>query len=67
MCTNSFSLSDTKKLVNILQSKYGLKKVAIHSAVSLNQYNIYIPKSDLTVLIPIILPYMHPIFSKAEN
>ena len=62
LCTNSFSLSDTKKLVNILQSKFGLKKIAIHSAGALNQYNIYIPKSNLPILIPIISPYVHRIF-----
>jgi hypothetical protein len=61
LCTNSFSLSDVKKLVKILETKYGLK-VAIHSTGSLNQYNIYIPKSNLPILIPIVLPHMHAKF-----
>jgi len=61
LCTNCFSLSDAKKLVKILEIKYGLK-VTIHSAGALNQYNIYIPKSNLPILIPIILPHIHPIF-----
>ena len=61
LSTNSFSLSDAKKLVKILETKYGLK-VAIHSTGSLNQYNIYLPKSNLPVLIPIVLPYMHAKF-----
>jgi hypothetical protein len=50
---NSFSLSDVKYLVSILENKYGLK-VAIHSAGALNQYNINIPKSNLPILIPIV-------------
>ena len=41
LCTNCFTLSDVKKLVSILESKYKLN-LAIHSAGSLNQYNIYI-------------------------
>ena len=62
LSTNSFSLSDIKKLVKILETKYGLNNIAIHSAGSLDQYNIYIPKSNLPVLIPIVLPYMHAKF-----
>ena len=62
LCTNSFSLCDIKFLVNILETKYGLKKVAIYSAGSLNQYYIYIPKSNFPALIPIILPHIHPMF-----
>ena len=40
LCTNCFTLSDIKKLVNILENKYKLK-VAIHATGVLNQYNIY--------------------------
>lgn len=61
LSTNCFSLSDVKKLVNILETKY-LLKLAIHSAGALNQYNIYIPKSNLPILIPLISPYIHPYF-----
>lgn len=61
LCTNSFSLSDVKKLVYILETRYKLK-LAIHSAGSLNQYNIYIPKVNLPILIPLISPYLHPYF-----
>lgn len=61
LCTNCFILSDVKQLVNILEAKYKLK-LAIHSAGSLNQYNIYIPKSNLPILIPLIIPYLHPYF-----
>ena len=61
LCTNCFSLSDLKKLINILETKYGLN-LAIHSAGSLNQYYIYIPKSNLFILIPLVSPYLHPYF-----
>jgi hypothetical protein len=61
LCTNCFSLSDVKRLKNILEIKYKLK-LAIHSAGSLNQNNIYIPKSNLPILIPLVSPYLHPYF-----
>ena len=61
LCTNCFSLSDVKRLKNILEIKYKLK-LAIHSAGYLNQYNIYIPKSNLPILIPLVSPYLHPYF-----
>jgi len=44
LSTNCFRLSEVKTLVYILKTKYKLK-VAIHSAGSLNQYNIYIFKN----------------------
>jgi len=70
MATNCFSLSDVKRLSSILEKKYGLS-VAIHSCSPprrggekgvLNQYNIYIPKKNLPILIPIVEPHMHPYF-----
>ena len=61
LCTNCFSLSNIKRLVKILETKYKLK-LAIHSAGSLNQYNIYIPKSNLFILKPLVMPYLHPYF-----
>ena len=61
LSTNCFTLSDVKKLVSILENKYKLN-LAIHSTGAVNQYNIYIPKSNLPVLIPLISPYLHPYF-----
>lgn len=61
LCTNCFTLSGVKILVNVLENKYKLK-LAIHSAGSLNQYNIYIPKSNLPILIPLVSSYIHPYF-----
>jgi hypothetical protein len=61
LCTNCFTLKETKKLVKILENKYNLN-LSIHSAGAINQYNIYIPKSNLPVLIPLVSPYIHPYF-----
>ena len=61
LCTNFFTLKETKFLVSILENKYNLK-LAIHSAGAIDQYNIYIPKKNMPILIPLVLPYMHPYF-----
>lgn len=66
LCTDCFSLSDVKILVNILETKYGLK-ASIVKAGSLNQYGIYLPKSNLSILKPLILPYLHPYFYYKVN
>jgi hypothetical protein len=61
LSTNCFKLNDVKRLKSILENKYKLK-ISIHSAGAVDQYNIYIPKSNLPILIPLILPHMHPYF-----
>lgn len=61
LSTYCFTLSETKKLVYRLEFKYKLK-VAIYSTGALNQYNIYITKYNLPVLISLVLPNMHPYF-----
>lgn len=61
LSTSNFTLEDTKFIVLILQRKYNLK-LAIHSAGAINQYNIYIPKKNMPILIPLFLPHMHPYF-----
>ena len=61
LCTNCFTLKDIKFIVSILEKKYNLK-VAIHSAGGINQYNIYIPKKNMPILVPLVSPYMHPYF-----
>jgi LAGLIDADG DNA endonuclease family len=61
LSTNCFILSEIKILVSLWENKYKLK-VTIYSTGTLNQYNIYIQKSNLPVLIPLILPYIHPYF-----
>lgn len=61
IATNSFTLSEVKYLASILESKFNLK-VSINSAGAVNQYCLYIPKSNLPKLLPLILPHMHPYF-----
>jgi hypothetical protein len=61
LCTNCFTLKDTKLLASTLKKKYNLS-VAIHSAGAIDQYNIYLPKKNLAMLVPLISPYMHPYF-----
>ena len=61
LSTNCFTLKEIKFLVSILEEKYSLS-LAIHSAGKIDQYYIYIPKKILPVLIPLVLPHMHPYF-----
>lgn len=61
LSSNCFTLKEVKFLVSILEKKYNLS-IAIHSAGAIDQYNIYFPKKNLPVLIPLVLPYMHPYF-----
>ena len=56
-----FTLSDVKLLISILETKYNIS-LAMHSTGNINQYSIYIPKKNLPILIPVILPHMHPYF-----
>ena len=66
LCTDNFTLSDVKKLVDILTTKYGLKVSIVKTGI-LNQYAIYIPKSNLHILVPLVSPFMHPFFKYKLN
>ena len=61
LCTDCFTLSEVKLLISILETKYNIS-LAMHSTGKANQYNIYIPKKNLPVLVPVLLPHMHPYF-----
>jgi heme/copper-type cytochrome/quinol oxidase subunit 3 len=61
IATNCFTLKDVKFIASILERKYNLK-TAIYSAGGIDQYNIYFPKKNLPILVPLVLPYMHPYF-----
>lgn len=61
LATNCFTLKEIKFLVSILEEKYGLS-LAIHSAGKIGQNYIYIPKKNLPILIPLVLPHIHPYF-----
>ena len=58
-CTNSFTLKEVQFLSIILKNKYSLNS-SIHKISVVNQYNLYIPKSNLNNLIKIVKPYIHP-------
>lgn len=58
-CTNSFTLKEVQYLANLLKIKYDLN-TSIHKTGIVNQYNLYIPKSNLVNLIKIVQPYIHP-------
>ncbi|GAA5136745.1 hypothetical protein GCM10023339_76100 [Alloalcanivorax gelatiniphagus] len=66
MSTDNFTLSDVKKLVDILTTKYNLKVSIVKTGI-IDQYGIYIPKSNLDILIPMLSPYMHPYFHYKLN
>ena len=66
LCTDNFTLSEVKKLVDILTTKYKLKVSIIKTGI-IDQYGIYIPKSNLPVLVPIVSPFMHPFFRYKLN
>jgi hypothetical protein len=57
--TNSFTLKEIQYLTLILKKKYNLDST-IHKSGLINQYNIYIPKSNLNSLIKIVKPHFHP-------
>lgn len=58
-CTNSFTLKEIKYLALVLKKKYNLDST-IHKSGLNNQYNIYIPKSNLNLFRDIVNPYFHP-------
>ena len=61
LSTNCFTVKEIKILIAILEKKYALN-IVIHSAGAIDQYNIYFPKKKLSLLIPLVLPLMHPYF-----
>nr|YP_010130223.1 LAGLIDADG endonuclease [Clavaria fumosa]QPZ51124.1 LAGLIDADG endonuclease [Clavaria fumosa] len=58
-CTNSFTLKEIQYLSFLLKNKYSINS-SIYKITAVNQYNIYIPKSSLNILIKIVKPYIHP-------
>ena len=61
LSTGCFSVSDVKYLIFLLETEYNMN-LAIHSTGKIGIYLIYIAKKNLPVLIPAILPHMHPYF-----
>jgi hypothetical protein len=57
--TNKFTLKEIQYLRFVLQKKYNLEPT-IHKSGIINQYNIYIPKSNFYIVKKIVLPYLLP-------
>lgn len=58
-CTNYFTLAEVQYLAYLLKIKYNLN-TSIHKTGAMNQYNLYIPKSNLKNVTSIVKPYIHP-------
>ena len=57
LCTDSYSIEDTIRLINVLIIKYRLE--CILRAHRQNQYRIYIKQCSMTSLLNIVSPFMH--------
>ena len=57
--TNCFTLTEIKLLGSVLSDLYSVD-FSIHKTGVVNQYNLYLPKKSLELLIPIVKPYIHP-------
>ena len=66
LSTDNFTLSGVKKLVDILTTKYNLKVSIVKTGI-IDQYGIYLPKSNLHILIPMLSPHIHPYFYYKMN
>jgi len=57
LCTDSYSIEDVVRLMNVLIVKYSLDcTIRTHRE---NQYRIYIQQNSMTLLVKIVSPYMH--------
>ena len=57
LCTDSYSLQDTLKLLNVLTIRYQLN-VSLHKKRA-GQYRLYISSKSMPLLLSIVSPYMH--------
>lgn len=58
-CTNGFTLKEIQYLALVLKIKYDLDS-SFHKTGLVNQYGLYISKSNFKTLIKIVKPYFHP-------
>jgi len=64
ICTNSYSLEDVVRLMNVLIIRYRLKcniriKFRDNKKIQ-NEYTIYIRQSSVSLLRTVVTPYFHP-------
>lgn len=58
LCTDSYSIQDVVRLINVLIYRYGLKcNIRIHRE---GQYRIYISKKSMELLRTIVMVHMTP-------
>jgi len=57
LCTDSYSIEDTVRLLNVLITRYRLNST-LRIAIK-NQYRIYIQQDSMASLVKIVSPYMH--------
>jgi hypothetical protein len=57
ICTDSYSIEDTVRLINVLIIKYRLE--CILRVFRKNQYRIYIRQSSMPLLQDIVSPHFH--------
>jgi len=61
LCTNSYSLEDVVRLINVLIIRYRLEcNLRLQKQNQKIEYMIYINQSSMPLLWTIVSPYMHP-------
>ena len=59
LCTDSYTIQDVVRLMNVLIIRYGLK-CTLHKASNGKGYRIYISRHSVDKVIEIVLPYLTP-------
>jgi len=59
LCSNTFTLAETKALIHIIKEKYDMN-CTIHKTGVVNQYNIYFPKKYVPALRKLTKRHMDP-------
>lgn len=62
IATNSYSLENVKYLIHLLENQFRLDGLSAVKGSGINQYMIYIPKRNLSTLMPLLKPHIHPMF-----
>lgn len=61
LCTNSFSVQDVVRLMNVLNIRYGLEcLLRLKKQNKKIEYLIYMRQSSMPILRSIVTPYLHP-------
>jgi hypothetical protein len=58
LCTDSYSLQDILRLMNVLMIRYRLN-CTLRKGHTPTNYRIYIKKSSMPLLISVVTPYYH--------